>query len=208
MPTWFKTLWILAVVANSTVLLWFIVANTAFFQRTFDLTEVLTFIIYGIPSFLLIVISIILLRKRSHPSFFIYAFACLSISLFIYLSPPLFFTVDTRGWLSENISRDSLKTTFDGKYEYQVELVNMYQRNDAVRLYIKSVLTGEEKKIPINFNTNEIKGYGSGRGDWGWVTMEPTDKPDQYEVRTTDNLRMPTKRFLIDIKTCTSERLE
>ncbi|RAP24775.1 hypothetical protein C2W64_02782 [Brevibacillus laterosporus] len=38
--------------------------------------------------------------------------------------------------------------------------------------------------------------------------MEPTGVPNQYELSTTEDLRMPKKKFLIDINSGVSWRLE
>ncbi|MOA32227.1 hypothetical protein D3C78_1534280 [compost metagenome] len=130
------------------------------------------------------------------------------IFLLIIFSIPLIDGVRTSGWLYENIQGDSIKLTEDGKLEYQLEIVNFRQKNSYERLYVKFVLTGEEKIIPLEIATEDSDGLSRGRHEWGWVIMNPTEIPSIYELSTTKYLNMSQKKFIINVETGTSERIE
>lgn len=84
----------------------------------------------------------------------------------------------------------------------------MNQKNSRERLYVKNISTGEEVYISIDINSIELKGISEGIRNWAWALMEPTGVPNQYELSTTEDLRMPKKKFLIDINSGVSWRLE
>lgn len=50
----------------------------------------------------------------------------------------------TQGWLTEKITSDSLKITADNKYEYRVELINVFLINSHARLYVKVLHLGKK----------------------------------------------------------------
>lgn len=206
---WFRILWITIILFNSIALIWYILGSTANFQRSLDLVERISLIVYGLPSLALTSLSILILVKRKRTfTVPIYALGFILILIMIYLSQPLFQTVRTEGWLYEHVQRDPVRVTTDGRYKYHIELVNMYQRNRSERLIVTNMLTGEAKTIQIDLDTRNANGVSRGRGDWGWAIMEPTDSPNQYKLVTTEYLKMPEKVFLIDVEKHVSEKLE
>lgn len=126
----------------------------------------------------------------------------------LILSLPLFIGVETRGWLYDDISSDPIHTTLDGKYEYRLDLINMYQKNSREQLMVRDVITGAERFIPVELNTNDLDGIRGGGRDWSWAVMSPTEVLDQYLLTTTETLSMPQKRFIVDIRAGTSQRIE
>lgn len=210
MKTWFKVIWYLAIIANVATFVWFIIGNTANFQRGLDLVGVPTLVVFGIPSIILVVSSILIMKKCVKPKLWIYAIACIIIYLLIFSVKPMAIAVDKEGWLYDSIMSDPIKITCDGNYSYRLELINTYQRNSKERLYIKDNSTGEEFYILVKIyaSRRELNGYSLGIGDWAWALMEPTDVAEHYLLMTTENLEIPTKTFLIDIKARTSKPFE
>lgn len=209
MPTWTKITWIIAIIVNGLSIIWFLLGVTANFQRSLDLVSRLTFIIYWIPSLILVVLSIWMLFKKWVPSGGVgYGIVGFVIFLLILLSYPLFEGVRTSEWLHENVQGDPNKLTRDGKLEYRLEIVDFRQKNSYERLYVKFILTGEEKIIPLEIGTVESDGLSRGRNDWGWAIMKPTEVPSQYVLNTTKYLNMSEKKFIINVETGTSERID
>lgn len=145
MPTWLKNIWIIAIVVNSVSLVWFLLGTTANFQRSMDLVELLTLVLIWLPSLLLVVVSIkILKNKKLSISKSRHVAVNFIIFLLFSLSIPLFIDVNTGGWLYDDIESDSLKLTSDGKYKYRIELINMDQKNSREQLYVRNISTDEE----------------------------------------------------------------
>ncbi|MCM3038094.1 hypothetical protein M3201_00045 [Paenibacillus motobuensis] len=208
MPTWTRTIWIAAIIVNGLSIVWFLFGTTANFQRALDLTGRLTLIFFWLPSLILVLLSIWLLHKRWDPlGGFGYGIVAFLIFLLLIFSCPLFEGVRTSGWLYEDVRADPTRLTMDGKLEYHLEIVNLYQRNSRERLFVKLISTGEEKNIPLDINATEADGLSIGRSHWGWVTMLPTEIPNQYLLNTTEYLDMPEKKFLINIENGTSKRI-
>jgi hypothetical protein len=210
MQTWIKCIWIFATIVNTISLVWFLLGSTANFQRSLDLVGLVTLVLMWVPSLVLVLVSIKLLLNGWVPSssisYFLFWFMIFNLLSFAL---PLLDGVDTRGWLYESVETDPIKLTSDGKYEYRIELINMWQKNSHERLFVRNVLTGEEKFIPVEINTDELKGISQGsHQNWAWAIMAPTDDLDHYELSTTENLRMTQKKFLIDVIAGTSRRIE
>jgi hypothetical protein len=210
MPSWLKTIWVLAIIVNAMSLLWFLIGATANFQRSLDLVGVLTLLFLWVPSLILVVLSAILLKKRWVPLDSLgYAALCFVILILLSFAVPLFEGVKTQGWLNNNIERDPIKLTSDGKYEYRIELINIDQKNSRERLYVRNLSTGVGMYISVDIIADDLEGISEGADEnWAWAIMIPTDVRDQYELSTTEDLRMPKKKFLIDIGASTSKRLK
>lgn len=127
--------------------------------------------------------------------------------LLTILSVYLIQSVSTQGWLTEKITSDSLKITEDDKYEYRVDLINVFQKNSHARLYVKSAATGEEISIPVDIHTDKIVGLGIKKIN-NWVIMKPSNESNRYSLYTTKELGIPEEIFEIDLLTGTSKRLE
>ncbi|MBV6714161.1 hypothetical protein ACFVVQ_22730 [Paenibacillus chitinolyticus] len=207
---WLKIIWVVAIVINIVSVNWFLIGATANFQRSLDLIATVTLIFIWIPSIALTVLSIVLLKKGWMPSSSrSYVGFILGVIILLLLSVSLFRGVDTQGWLTERITSDSLKLTSDKKYEYRIDLINVFQKNSHARLYIKNVSTGEEMNIAVNIQTNKMVSMGIEHGRTNdWVLMERTDISGRYNLYTTKDLRVPSEKFEIDVETGTSRRLE
>jgi hypothetical protein len=91
--------------------------------------------------------------------------------------------------------------TSDGKYEYRIELINLFQKNSKERLYLRQISTGEESFIPLQLNSKEIHGIGiPSDNDWSWATLRPTENPSIYDLITTKNLPIENKKFEINVE--------
>lgn len=195
-----RAIWILAIIINLSSIIWFIFGATANFQRGVDLVSTVVFVYFGIPSLLLIILSLILLIKGWIPTT-LWGVVAVSIIILcmLSLSPTLFKNVNTSGWLSENIETDTLQITTDGKYEYQIELINLFQKNSHARLYIKSSSNGEEIRIPLDIPVNKIRVLSKGTVN-RWILLEATLEEDKYIVHTTSNFPLPYKQYKVDVK--------
>lgn len=125
----------------------------------------------------------------------------------IILSITLFRNVNTSGWLHEHITTDTLQVTEDGKYEYQLELINALQNNSYSRIYLKNVYIGEETRIPLDMPINKIKGL-SIKESYYWTKLEPTSNIDTYILETTMEFPFPGERYEIDIKNGEAKKME
>ena len=117
------------------------------------------------------------------------------------------------GWPGEIVLRDYMQTTADGKYEYRVEIINPFQRNGYVRLYVKELTTAEETiillDIPIKDKAVIVGGEDyvtPGPNDLPvWSALEPTSSPSVYVLTTTGMFdREKVYSFLIDMESKTS----
>jgi hypothetical protein len=195
---WIKALWILAVLINLSGVIWFILGSTANFQRGIDLITTVIMIGLGIPSMLLIVLSVILFVRRWSPqSGGVLGIFVLIISMLL-LTPPLYKSVNANGWLTERVMTDSIQMTTDGHYKYCIEIINMFQRNSYARLYLKNVSTAEEKRIRLSLPIYEIHGLGVEQVNY-WVKLEPTSQADTYILHTTEDFPLSGERFEVDV---------
>lgn len=195
-----RVIWALVILVNLSAVMWFILGTTANFQRGIDLVSTVVLVYFGIPSILLIILSIILLFKRWPPSSLwgIIAVSIIIISM-LSLSPILFKNVNTSGWLTENITTDTLQKTTDGQYEYQLELINLFQKNSYARLYLKNIPTSEEMRIPLDIPVTKIRGLSEGKVNY-WITLEATSKTDAYILYTTSKFPLPIEKYEVDVK--------
>jgi len=159
-----KSIWITAIVLLSLAAVWYLLGSTAFFQRGIDLLRTVIFIIVWAPAILLIWRSIVLLREGWMPSsFFSQVGLVVAIILAtLILVPTLVLNASIYGWLRESVTRDWPQITDDGRFEYRVELVNRWQRNNRTRLHVVDLSTGEEIIIPLDISTDDINGGGEG----------------------------------------------
>ena len=170
-----------------------------------DIVGTFYLLIVGIPVLLLAILFTVFLIKGTVPTSGVhYIGICLGLILSLILSAILIHGVNSSGWAKEKLESDSPKITADGKYEYHIDLINLFQRNSKARLYLRNVSTGEEKFIPINIQTRKIKTLAVGKVNH-WVLLEPTDIDSQYILYTTKDLgRLPEEKFKIDILAGTS----
>lgn len=208
MPIWLKLLVIAIIILSVSSFLWFLLGATAYIQRAMDIIGTTYLLIAGIPVLLFAVLFTRLIIKGWTPTSGIhYIGVSVGLVISILLSVILIYSVNAHGWTKEEIQSDSLKTTIDGKYEYRIELINLFQRNSNARLYLRDVGSGEEKYIPVNIQTRKIIVLGV-KDVNHWIILEPTDKPSDYILSTTKELSKQEEKFEIDIATRTSRKLE
>lgn len=167
------------------------------------------FLFWGsaVPVLLLVGLFTILLIKGWTPTNggqYVVVFLGLLIS--ILLSVTLIQSVSTHGWANEKIESDSVKVTADNKYEYRIDLINLFQKNSHARLYLKDSGSGTETYIPIDIQTRKIVGLGVKKVNH-WVMLEPTDTASEYILYTTKDLGIPEEKFEIDIIAGTTSRV-
>ncbi len=204
----YRILWLLLTIINIASVIWYILASTAAFQRSLDLVATVRIVYFGVPSLILSISSLVLILKRWAPaSNFNKMGLNIVLFLLLVLSAYLFMNVSTKGWLTDIIRSDSVKTTSDNKYEYRLDLVNLFQRNSHAKLYTKNKSSGVEKYIELNINTQEIIVITSDNVN-NWVELEPTGKEDIYYLNTAKSLMIPIESFEIDINNGSVKKLE
>ncbi|WP_458121555.1 hypothetical protein [Paenibacillus sp. Z6-24] len=183
---------------------WFITGATAYFQRGMDIIGTAYLWYVGLPLLLFSTLLVLILIKRWNPTSKL-DYIGLSISLIITLliSIALVNSVKNYGWINKKIESDSVKITADQKYEYHIDLVNLFQKNSSAELYLKDLKTGEVTHIPVNIKTNEIIGLGVKKTNH-WVKLEVTKNDNIYLLYTTKELGIPQEKFMVNVSTKSS----
>ncbi|WP_059172939.1 hypothetical protein [Bacillus sp. FJAT-27445] len=208
MNVFLKRIWTFIVVVSVFSLLWFLLGTTANFQRYFDLVDTVFLIYFWFPNLVLTIALAFFLSKGWMPaSWKGYLGIFSGLILALVLSLILIKNVNTHGWLTETIRSDTLKITVDKKYEYRLELINLFQRNSRAELYVKTINSSEVIKIPVDIDTKEISGIWTDN-EVNWVLMEPKGNSDRYILTTTEELGIPEEKFEINIPKATSKRLK
>ncbi|UUZ82694.1 hypothetical protein LJK88_01050 [Paenibacillus sp. P26] len=207
MSVWLKILLTAVIILGFLSFVWFLLGSTAFFQRFWDVTGTTVLVSVGIPVLVLTTLFTILLIKRWTPnSGLAYAGLFIGLVSLTILSASLILSVNTYGWMQERVLSDTLKITADKKYEYRIELINLFQRNSHAQLYLKNISTGDEMNIPIEIQTKQIVGLGTKKYN-NWVVLEPSVGAERYTLYTTKELGIPEEKFEINIIAKTSSRL-
>lgn len=207
MSSWIKWLVVLIIIFSALSFVWFLLGSTAYFQRGMDIVGTTYVLLVGIPCLLGTILYTLFLIKGVYPTRGVHHIGfLLGLVILIILSTILIYGVNSSGWAKDKIESDSLKITVDGKYEYCINLINLFQRNSKAELYLRDVGTGEEKIIPVDIHTRRIKTLAVGKVN-NWVTLEPTTEPSRYNLSTTKDIRIPTEKFEIDIRVGTSSRI-
>lgn len=195
-----RAIWTITLVVNSISMIWFVLGSTAYFQRPLYLESILMLPILFVPSLVSVLFSVWLMVKGWIPSNGAEKLGVfLIIAFLVFASQGLYRNVDTKGWLYDKIISDpTIQVTSDEKYEYRLEIINFRQKNIRVQIFAINLITGEELHIPINIDANQTSGIVYGGGPW--IVMEPTTVPNEYMLSTTDNLNIPIKTFIINMK--------
>ncbi|KAF6637385.1 hypothetical protein [Paenibacillus polymyxa] len=214
MPIWFKIIWIVPILINIGALIWFILGSTGGLQRGHDILATATLVIFGVPSIIIVLISLTYIWQGWAPfngiKYIVSAILMVTLLFFSY------YMVDgtpTRGWLYDDVRSDPVRLTSDHKYEYRIDLINPFQRNSREQLHLKNVSTGKEINIPIVLRKNR-EPYLSGSGDdWAWAILKPTEIPYKYKLSTmeednVENYNMDPRVFLIDVEAETAQVLK
>ena len=217
MTIFIKTVWIIANAVLFLAVIWFLLAATAFFNRGIDLVETVIFIFVWSPALVITVISWRCLKKGWLPKELNSQVLLLAmiITLTIVFSPILFNRGTPYGWLIPHVTRDWEQITSDGKFEYRMELVNLFQRNSRARLHFKNLATGEEITIPLDIQTRNIHSISISMPSQDeetrrWLLlskMSSTDRQNIYILTTTARMRTGIEVFEINIETGTSRRI-
>ncbi|OAB36036.1 hypothetical protein [Paenibacillus glacialis] len=208
MRVWLRLILIAIILFSVSSFVWFLLGSTAYFQHGMDIKGTTTLGGAGIPILLFAVLFTILLIKGWTPTSGVdYVGICVALVLSTILSTALIQSVSTNGWAKEKVESDSIKITDDEKYEYRIDLINLFQKNSHARLYLKNVGSGEEMYIPVDIQTRKIVVLGVSEVNH-WVMLETTKNPSHYIMYTTEDLGLPEEKFEIDIRAGTSSRLE
>ena len=133
-----RLLLIVVILFSASSFVWFILGSTAYFQRGMDILGTTYFWGAGIPVLLIAILFTTLLIKGWSPtSGGQYTAVFIGLLVSILLSAALIQSVSAHGWANEKIESDSVKVTADSKYEYRIDLINLFQRNSHARLYLK-----------------------------------------------------------------------
>ncbi|XEC95212.1 hypothetical protein AB6A23_01120 [Paenibacillus tarimensis] len=202
-----RLLLIVVILFSALSFVWFLLGSTAYFRRGMDIIGTAYFWGAGIPVVLFAILFTMLLIKGWTPtSGGQYVAIVIGLLISILLSAALTQSVSTHGWANEKIESDSVKVTADKKYEYRIDLINLFQRNSHARLYLKDSGLGKETYIPIDIQTSKIVGLGVKKVNH-WVMLEPTDTASEYILYTTKELGIPEEKFKIDILAGTASRV-
>jgi len=203
-----RLVWLVATIINLCAVVWFIFGTTANFQRGIDLVSTTILILIGIPSIVLIALSIVLFIKSWQPTTLWGGVSVIVLSVgMLVLSPTLFRNVNTEGWLTERVVTDTMQTTTDGKYEYQLEVINLHQKNSYARIYLRSVSSKEEFRIPLQMDTNLIEGISLTSPKY-WISIEETLDPRKYIMKTTEHFPLRDEKYSIDLSKITAEQVD
>jgi len=218
-----KMIWIISIIAVALSMIWFVIGSTAFFNRNIN-TFILTFV--WIPALIFVSFSIFILKKNPFPENMKISVQIIIISLIVIFS--IGFTMthiaagNARGGIRTQIARDWIQVTTDGKYEYRIEVVNQFQRNNRVRLYVKSISTDEEMLIPIYIQKNEQPWMSGGEGSihpppetlpsWALSSTMISSESENIYILTTNIFKILGETYdriiEIDIEARAARRIE
>lgn len=186
---------------------WMLLGFTANFQRTIDLVGTVMLVLIGIPLIVLSSVSLYfcLSKKALRGSVMQIVIIVLSIVM-ISMAWHTVNRISAAGWLEEAVTTDTIKTTSDDKYQYCIELINVFQRNSSSRLFVKNIESGDEKRIEIDLPVDRIGVLFL--NDEDWVYLEPTDTRNVYRLSTTNKLPFPIEHFEINLETDQVKKVE
>jgi len=134
------------------------------------------------------------------------------VSFITLVSISMIGSVARFGLATEHISADTLSVTSDERFEYRTELVNLFQRNASIRLFIRDLETGEEHIIPLSsyIDMRTIRSLTTpGMGDYFFIHMYATEHAGVYNLYTTSTFSI--RQFwtiTIDMKSFDTTLLE
>ena len=218
MKTALKIVWISAIVLLFLSMIWFALASTAFFSRSIVLDDVAVYIVAYPAALIFIGLSIWFLKKGACNTNRTTQMVWMALVLFfstLFIIPLV--DIDIRERLKDKVDGDYIQLTSDGQYEYQLRLVNIFEKNSHALLRVKEISTGKETTISVDIRTNEISALRTPPTDpntappvatWIWSKMNPSDGDNYYILTTTERLKDNIEVFEIDMETKTSRRLE
>lgn len=182
---------------NIISLLWFVLGSTANFQRSPDIISSVVIMIYGIPSIILLSFSILLIKKGVIGSKWISFGILILIVLLMFFSFNLYKNVKLEGWLVDKVIVDTTQITPDGRYEYNLEFINLFQKNSYARVYLKDTSSHAEVRIKLDIETNKIHAIGLPNVRY-WIKLEHLDVSDKYKL-ITKIPALPEETFELDL---------
>ncbi|GEC90796.1 hypothetical protein [Brevibacillus brevis] len=208
MQWWLNITWIITVFVNLSGLIWFVLGSTASFQRDLDLISTVLLVYLGIPTIILGGLSFYLLYKKWSPTKW---WEAIGVSLLmiamLFMTPQFYKNVDTSGWLTDKVQTDSIQQTSDHRFEYCIELINLFQKNSTARLYLKNINTLEEVRIPLELPTKEVVGITWSSVNY-FIKLEPTADSNIYLLTTTEGLPLATEKYEINVQEGTAVRIK
>ena len=212
MSTFIKWLWIISVVVVSLSMIWFFLGSTTCFQRWgLDLVESVVYVTLWLPALVYVIKSILLLKEGWIPNsqtsqiFLIIGI----IGTTIFFSGMLISQTNYYGWIEENIEMSDTKVTSEGKYEYRLDIKNQFQLNAHARLYIKSIVTGEEIYIRLNVPAKDVGVTSlSSSGKNNWCELIKTQEDNIYILSITSSNVYFQDSFEINMETKKSKKVE
>ena len=167
----------------------FLLSRTAFFQRGIDLVTTAEIIFIWFPVLAAAICLIVLLAMGNVGKSKKQTVLQIVLVCFITLvSISMIGSVARFGLATEHISADSLSVTSDERFEYRTELVNLFQHNASIRLFIRDLETGEEHIIPLSsyIDMQTIRSLTTpGIGDYFFIYMYATECAGVYNLYTT-----------------------
>ena len=208
-----KQKWKIAIIVAIVALLWFLLGATGFFMGLWGIHSPFIFALIWTPVLILVIISIFKLKKVNESS------GVDMITTMLILSVVLFLTANpVRLLIVENVTKDWTQITADGRFEYRLEVINVFQRNSRARLHVVDVNTREEIIIRTDIRTRGITSM-SGESTMSphpglsppehmvMSTLTPTEKENIYILTTTDRGGMEAVTLEIDVVEKTARRI-
>ncbi|MFF2890591.1 hypothetical protein [Paenibacillus sp. NPDC057967] len=201
-----KRMFIFSTLTIGISILWFLLGTTANFQRGIDLVTTIKFAVIWVPAILLFLIPLIIIKSRKGTAFQILIWPLIIAHFFLAIQ--LFKSVEIEGWLINGVSSEPVKTTSDGLLDYRLELINLYQKNSRVRLFIHDNSTGQDIYIPIDAEASEVQREWVGEGEmWQWSSLSGITDNNHRQLSVWRMEPLPQLEFLIDIEDVISTRL-
>lgn len=161
------------------------ISITAGFNRVTDLRGIIAFIVYSIPIAILSLKSLlwVIIKFNPYKRFHYLTYVVMTLTLFI--SSPLFiFDINPYGWLIERVLMTGTNVTEDGLYQYRLENVNRFQRNESSRIILISTKTGEEIVIYLPISEEVLVRISNTRDGINEtdtiITLNSTGTRDKY----------------------------
>ena len=142
-----KMVWIGATSVLSLSVLCFLLGTTIFFKPGIGLGMIIYYIFMWTPALIISAASWVLLKRGWEPSGQMLVVGLVLLTAFFSFF--LFREARISGWMREDIKRDWVQITSDGKYEYRVEVVNLHRFYNRVKLHLVDLSTNEAVSIPL-----------------------------------------------------------
>lgn len=207
MPLWLRIIFGFWGGIQLALVTWLLLGVTSGFHRMPDLKGTVGLGMQGVPLLLLSVwcLSVGFGRPRYTKSKLTVPLVILVFS--ILLSGIVWHTakrIGTEGWLSVRVDSNMLKITEDDRYVYQLEIVNRYQNNEHVRLFVEKRIGAREKYIELDLSRNEMSDLLDSGYDW--VELTPKQGNYRYTLSPTDEVDGADWEFEVNLADWTAKR--